>query len=110
MYKLVRKKEALIRKIFENYTANNFITKDISSEVSLAVTEADKLTDITFTEYNRIYYLLSGKLILTFDEEKVILEKGDSCFISANTKYKMEGTFKAIVINQPAFGIQTRAK
>ncbi|MDP2926944.1 MAG: hypothetical protein Q8N65_02310 [bacterium] len=106
MYKLVRKSEAIFRKIADNKFATNYITKDISPNVSLATLEGKDYQEETITEYNRIYYVLNGELVLAFDSEKISLEEGDTCFISKDTKYGISGTFKAIVINQPAFGTQ----
>lgn len=40
MYKVVRKSEATVRQIADNKIALNYITKDLSPEVSLAVTKA----------------------------------------------------------------------
>ena len=103
MHKIVRKSEAMIRKIADDKFAVNYITKNISPSVSLAILEGKDCKEEVIAEYNRIYYVLKGELILIFDSEKVFLEKGDSCFISKDTKYGMSGTFKIIVINQPAF-------
>lgn len=58
----------------------------------------------TNTPYNRIYYVLEGEMELVVDGKASRLQAGDSCFISKNTTYEMRGTFKAITVNQPAFG------
>jgi len=64
--------------------------------------------DFTYEEeiakYNRIYFVLQGKLTLTFNNKKVDLNEGDCCYLTKGEKYIMSGTFKVIVINQPAFG------
>ncbi|MDD5221122.1 MAG: hypothetical protein PHV47_00720 [Candidatus Pacebacteria bacterium] len=104
MYKVVRQSEAVLRKIADNKFATNYITKDISSNMSLAVLEGKNYQEETTTKYSRIYYVLDGELILSFDSEKVFLKENDSCFISEDTKYEIAGTFRAIVINSPAFG------
>ena len=82
----------------------NFITKEFSPEVSLAITEGKDYSEKEVAKYNRIYYILEGELTLNFNGEKVLLQTGDSCFVSKDTKYVMSGTFKVIVVNQPAFG------
>ncbi len=104
MFKIVRKSDATIRKIAENKMAINLITKDITPNVSLAVTEATNYFEREIAEYNRIYYVTEGVLTLKFDNNKNDLEVGDSCFISKGTTYEMSGTFKAVIVNQPAFG------
>jgi len=104
MYKVIKKSEASLRIITENKRSLNFITKNINPEVSLAITEGEKYFEEEIAKYNRIYFVLEGQLILTFDKEKIILEINDCCYIDKGTKYTMSGTFKTIVVNQPAFG------
>lgn len=106
MYKIVKQSDARVRDIFPNYSATNFITNDISPDVSLAITDATDFEDTTTTKENRIYYLLEGSLELIIDGSEVRLEPGDSCFISENITYTMKGTFKSVVVNSPAFGVQ----
>lgn len=105
MFKVVRKSEASIRKIAGNKIAVNYITKDISPGVSFATAEATNYYEKETTPYNRIYFVLGGRLVLVFDNEEILLEEGDLCFIEKGTIYEMKGTFKAAIINQPAFGI-----
>jgi ethanolamine utilization protein EutQ (cupin superfamily) len=104
MFKVVRASEAMPRQIAETYKANNYITKDISPGVSLAVNEANDHQEMELTEYDRIYYVLEGEIELDFDGEHVRLQPSDSCFVAKDTEYKFSGTFKAVVVNQPAFG------
>lgn len=104
MYKVVKKSDAVIRKISENKVATNYITKDISPHVSFTTLEATDYEEKETTSYNRIYHVLKGTLTLTFDDQVVILLEGDSCYIEKGTNYEMCGTFKAVVVNQPAFG------
>lgn len=106
MYKLVKKDEAIQRQISPNYKANNFITKETSVNISLAVTEATDFKEAVTPKENRIYYVLEGELHLNFDGEKIIVKAGDSCFISEGTTYILEGTFKSVIVNQPAFGMR----
>jgi len=104
MYRIVKANEGTIRKIADNKTANNLITKDISSLVSLSTTEATDYCEKETTDYSRIYYVLEGSLELTFDGLPHELTEGDSCYMDAGTEYEMRGTFKVVVVNQPAFG------
>ncbi len=108
MLKVIRKSEARERRIAENKSAFNYITKDISPEVSLAVIEgSDFKGEINITE-DRIYFVLSGSLILNLNGEEIILYPEDSCLISRGTKYIMSGTFKVITVDQPAHGINKK--
>lgn len=104
MYKVVKSSEAAVRQIAGTYKANNYITKDISPSVSLAVNEAGNHQETERTEYDRIYYVLEGEIEFDFDGDYVSLQPGDSCFVAKDTEYKFSGTFKAVVVNQPAFG------
>lgn len=107
MFKVVRASEGTIRQIAENKTANNLITKDICLDLSLATTEATDYYEQETTPYNRIYYVLEGELELTVDGETNKLQTGDACFIGKDTAYEMRGTFKAVTVNQPAFGSES---
>jgi len=104
MYKTVRKLESTPRKISDKAQARNYITKDISPTVSLAVLEGNNCSEKVFTAYNRIYYVFEGTLKLSFGSEKILLKEGDSFFVSSNTDYLLAGTFKTVVVNEPAFG------
>lgn len=106
MHKLVKKSETTPRQINPQYAALNYITKEVTPLISLAVTEGNNLEDIITTNENRIYFVLEGTLILTFDNEQVVLHKDDSCFIAAGTSYTMKGTFRSVIVNQPAFGVK----
>jgi len=104
MIKVVKKSEGSLHKIAENKIAINLITKKLTENVSLAVIEANNYSEEETTLYDRIYYVTEGELILINDHNKYVMNTGDSCFISKNITYIMSGTFKLLVINQPAFG------
>jgi len=104
MHKVVRHTEGKIRKISDTKSSNNLITKEISPTVSLATIEASDYNEKEITDYDRIYYLLEGALELFIENETVELQPGDVCYLSSGTEYEMKGTFRAIVVNQPAFG------
>ena len=104
MYKVIRKKEAITRQVSDNKTATNFITKEISPNVSLAVIENKGRFGEVVADSNRIYYVLRGHLSLELGSEKVELDEGDACFISSGTSYVMSGDCKAVTVDQPAFG------
>jgi mannose-6-phosphate isomerase-like protein (cupin superfamily) len=104
MYKLVKASEASVRQIADKKTAANLITKEISPDFSLATTEAVDYYEEETTPYNRIYYVMEGSMKLVIGDDELEVEAGDACYIEKDTTYKMRGTFKAVVINQPAFG------
>ena len=104
MYRVVKQSEGSVRKVADNKTVVNLITKEITEAFSLAVIEAQDYSEEETTTYNRAYYILEGNLEIISDGIAQTLQEGDSCFINENTTYKMQGTFKTIVINQPAYG------
>lgn len=104
MIKVVKKSEGTFHKIADNKVAINLITKEVTKDVSLAVIEANNYNEVETTLYDRIYYVTEGELILINDDGKYAMNTGDSCFIPKGTTYTMSGTFKLLVINQPAFG------
>ena len=103
-FKVVKGNEATVRKIADNKRAYKFITKEISPGVSVARVEAEKFEGKNEITQNFIYYVLEGQLTLKFSDEEVVLNPNDSCFVPKNSIYIMSGTFKAIVVSQPAFG------
>lgn len=104
MITIVRKSEAAVRNIAETYIAANYITKDVSPNVSLAVNEATDHYETEMTLYNRIYYVIEGELGIKYGTTQHSVYAGDSCYIPANTTYDFYGSFKAVVVNEPAFG------
>lgn len=106
MYRIVKQSDAIHRQINSNKSALNYITKEITSNFSVATTEGINCDLTETTEYDRVYFVLSGKLKLIFDlsKKEILLNPNDAVFISKETSYRMIGTFSAVVINQPAFG------
>lgn len=104
MITIVTQQDATVRNIADSYNAKNYITKDISPNFSLAVNKAINHKETETTVYDRIYYVLEGSLSIKMDNNAYAVNTGDACFISAGTTYDFYGSFKAIVVNQPAFG------
>lgn len=103
--KIVRKNDARIRKIDNTKIALNYITKDDSKNLSLAVTESNEdYVEIINSPYDRIYYVLSGTLYLEIDERKEQIGEEEAIFIEKHQEYMLRGKFKAIVVNSPAYG------
>src|SRR5688500_12491123 len=102
MIKVVRQSEATVRQVAENKTAYNFITKDITPEVSLTVIEGKNYNAPITAEQNWIYYVIDGEMLLEFNENNVKLSTGDACYITKGEHYLMRGTYKSIIVCQPA--------
>ena len=102
--KLFKRSEGIARKISESYKVTNFLTKELSENISVAISEANNhFEDTKNIRSDRVYYVLEGKLKVKINDKEVVAEVGDMIFIPKNTAYHFEGTFKAILINTPAF-------
>ena len=102
--KIIKKNEGVTRKISETYKVTNLLTKDFSDRVSITIGEATKHSETTKNiRSDRTYYVLDGKLIVEKDNKKFVAEKGDVIFISHNTEYHFQGSFKAVLVCSPAF-------
>jgi ethanolamine utilization protein EutQ (cupin superfamily) len=105
--KIIKKSEAEARKINETYKVVNFLTRDISENVSLAIGHATNHSETTKNiRSDRVYYILDGRLMIKQNDKDLIAEQGDVIFIPKNTEYHFEGTFKTILVNSPAFNLQ----
>ena len=109
MYKVIRKTEAIIRQVSDGKTVANFVTKEISPNVSLAVVDNKGYFGEVSVDSDRIYYVVSGILSLEFNGEKVKINEGDSCFISHGSSYIFSGDCKVITVDQPAFGTKIQS-
>lgn len=102
--KYVKKEDSIIRGEGSSYRIANYITKENSEKVSLAVSELNGEAPKTMnTVSDRIYYFVEGTAEFIFENKIIKVEKEAALFIPANTEYKMIGSFKAILINSPAF-------
>lgn len=100
MSKLFKSKNAVIRKISNSYSVANLLTVEDSDKLSVAVSEWINHDETTKTTSDRAYYILEWELIIN-DELKG--ETWDVLYIPANTEYNFKWTFKAVLINSPAF-------
>ena len=104
---IIKKNQGIARKISKNYQVTNFLTKDSSENASLAVSEATNHSETTKNiRSDRVYYVLEGQLVVKKNNKEFVAKRGDVVFIPKNTEYHFEGTFKAILINSPAFNPQ----
>ena len=102
----VKGNEALVRGEGSSYQIANFITKDTNTNVSLAVSELHGETSLTMnTQSDRIYYFLEGEAEFIFAEHTVKIEPHSALLVPKGTEYKMRGSFRAVLINAPAFDI-----
>ena len=93
MYKKISKNEKVTRKISEVHSADNYLTKEITENVSLAVTKLNGNLDSSKIENERVYYFIVANVDFV-----LYLEKG--------TTYSACGDFEAVTINVPAYGVK----
>ena len=98
--KIFKKTEGIDRKISETYTVTNYLTREDSNKVSMAVGHAKDHEEIVNIVSDRAYFVLEGKIIV---DDKLVGYPGDVIYIPANTSYRFEGTFRAVIVNSPPF-------
>ncbi len=105
MYKKISKSEKITRNISKVHSADNYLTKETTENVSLAITKLNGKLDSDMIVNERVYYFISADVEFIIDNEKVHCESGDVLYLGKNATYSAEGYFEAITINVPAFGI-----
>ncbi len=105
MYKKISKNEKITRDISEVHSADNYLTKETTENVSLAITRLNGKLDSSITANERVYYFISADVDFIIDNEKIHCESGDVLYLDKDTTYSAEGDFEAITINVPAFGV-----
>ncbi len=106
MYKKISKNEKVTRKISEVHSADNYLTKEITENVSLAVTKLNGNLDSSKIENERVYYFIVANVDFIIDDEKVHCESGDVLYLEKGTTYSACGDFEAVTINVPAYGVK----
>ncbi|MCI8760367.1 MAG: hypothetical protein HFJ34_04530 [Clostridia bacterium] len=105
MYKKITKNEKVTRKITEVHSADNYLTKETTENISLAINKLSGELDLVKTVNERVFYFISANVDFIIDSEKVHFENGDVLYLAKNTEYSAMGDFEAVVINSPAFGV-----
>ena len=104
--KYVKANEAVVRGEGSDYVIKNYITNADSQNVSLAVSTLNgKASTTRNTKSDRLYYFFEGEAEFQFEDKVIKIEKNSTLLIPKNTKYKMSGFFKAVLVNSPAFNI-----
>jgi len=106
MYKKISNNEKITRKISEVHSADNYLTKETTESVSLAVTKLNGKLDSNKITNERVYYFISADVNFIIDNQKVHCDSGDVLYLDKNTIYSAEGDFEAVTINVPAFGVK----
>lgn len=98
--RLLKKEDAVLRKISDSYSVFNFLTANDSERFSIAIGDALDHDETTKTMSDRAYFVLEGEIIVN---GKLRGGPADIIFIPENTEYSFKGSFKAIIINSPPF-------
>lgn len=105
MYKKISNNEKITRKISEVHSADNYLTKETTESVSLAVTKLNGKLDSNRITNERVYYFISADVNFMINNEKVHCDNGDVLYLDKDTIYSAEGDFETVTINVPAFGV-----
>ena len=106
-FKLVRNAYTFVRKHNDSYSIKNYLTKDFSETFSLAVSELNGACELTKSiASDRIYYFIEANAKFNIQGKEIEVSSEDVLFIQKNTEYCFAGTFKAVLINIPAFNIE----
>ena len=105
MYKKISKNEKVTRNISDVHSADNYLTKDTTENISVAVTKLNGKLESSKIINERVYYFISADVDFLIDDENVHCESGDVLYLAKDTIYSAEGNFEAVTINVPAFGV-----
>lgn len=97
--KIIRKEEGVQRKISDSYEVTNIISEKFSVAVGSAENHSETTKNL---KSDRVYYVLEGELKVN-DE---VVGVGDCVFIPKNEEYNFGGSFKALIVNYPAFKVE----
>lgn len=103
MIKKISRDEAVVRAASAK-SILNYVTKDLSTVTSLSVVEAKDCKESEVCAYDRMYFVLEGTLHIEAGNHTSEIGSEEACFIDKGTEYTMSGSFKAIVVNVPAYG------
>lgn len=105
MYKKITENEKVTRKITDVHSADNYLTKETTKNISLAINKLDGKLDLVKTVNERVFYFINADVDFIIDNEKVHFEDGEVLYLTKDTNYSAIGRFEAVVVNCPAFGV-----
>ena len=104
MYITARKKDNSFKKIAEEKKSFDEIVQ-LDEKISLDVADVIDHYEKIKTAYNRIYYISDGKMQININNQEIILEKGDACFVEKGMVVELKGTFTAIIVSRPTLSL-----
>lgn len=106
MYKKITPNEKVTREVNKDHSIDNYLTKNTTENVSLAISKLNGKIENDKTLNERVYYFLKADAEFEIEEEKVQVNTGDVLYIPNNTNYSVKGIFEAVTVNTPAFGVK----
>jgi mannose-6-phosphate isomerase-like protein (cupin superfamily) len=98
-----RPEDGIVRQISESYSVLNLLTAQQSEQISLAIGTATDHEETTTTSSERVYFVLEGEMTVN---DEIVVKVGEVVYIPAKMEYRFKGSFKAIIINSPAFRVE----
>ena len=105
MYKKIAKSEKVTRIINEMHSADNYLTKETTESLSVAINKLNGELDLCVLKNERVYYFINADVDFNIDGEVVHFNSGDLLYLDKDTKYSATGVFEAVTINVPAYGV-----
>lgn len=106
MYKKISNNEKVTRVINDMHSADNYLTKETTENVSVSVTKLNGILDLSILNNERVYYFINADVDFLIDNEIVHCDTGDVLYLDKNTSYSANGKYEAVTINVPAFGVK----
>lgn len=106
MYKKISNNEKVTRVINDMHSADNYLTKETTENVSVSVTKLNGILDLSVLSNERVYYFINADVDFIIDNEIVHCDTGDVLYLDKNTSYSANGKYEAVTINVPAFGVK----
>lgn len=96
------------REVVEKYSdkkqsLDKIVAKD--SRVSLDIADVVNHYEKIKTTYNRIYYVSDGLMQVHINNQELILQKGDACFVEKGMIVELLGTFAVIIVSSPSLRV-----
>lgn len=102
-FKIIYNKEKSIE-VEKGYIVDNYVQKEHNLNYSILRTHLNGSHPyMKNIKSDRTYYLIDGKVEFIFEDNNIILSKGEMLVIPKNTKYSFHGKFDAILVDSPAF-------
>jgi len=94
--KLLKFKESEKKQITENYNIVKMLSDKDSKNMEISIWTSKNQYQELETKNETAYFVLQGEMIV---DENIIAKVWDVVFVPSNTKYTLNGIFKAVIVN-----------